>query len=89
MIVEEYGRLADAASGLVVAQVTAASELDERKRARLRRALSDRTGQEVRLEVTVDPDLLGGAIARVGDTVFDGSIRAQLERLRANLMKGS
>jgi F-type H+-transporting ATPase subunit delta len=37
----------------------------------------------------VDPDLIGGATAKVGDLVFDGSIRTQLEQLRANLTKGS
>lgn len=89
VIQEEYERLANEASGLVTAQVVAASELDERKQDRLCRALSERTGQEVRLDITVDPSLIGGAVATVGDMVFDGSIRTQLERLRSNLMKGS
>ena len=88
-IQEEFERLANEASGLLTAQVVSASPLDERRQDRLRRALSDRTGQEVRLDIQVDPDLLGGAIATVGDTVFDGSLRAQLDRLRANLTKGS
>jgi F-type H+-transporting ATPase subunit delta len=86
---EEFVRLVDADSGLVIADVIAASPLDEARRDRLRRALSDRTGRDVRLEVTVDPTLIGGAIARVGDIVFDGSIRRQLEHLRANLTKES
>ena len=88
-IQEEFERLANEASGLLTAQVVSASPLDERRQDRLRRALSDRTGQEVRLDIQVDPNLLGGAIATVGDTVFDGSLRAQLDRLRANLTKGS
>jgi len=86
---DEFERLANEASGLMTADVVSASPLDERRQDRLRRALSDRTGQEVRLDIRVDPSLLGGAIATVGDTVFDGSLRAQLERLRANLTKGS
>ena len=86
---DEFERLANEASGLVTADVVSASPLDERRQDRLRRALSDRTGHEVRLEIRVDPSLIGGAIATVGDTVFDGSIRTQLERLRANLTKGS
>jgi len=86
---EEFERLANEASGLVTAQVVAASPLDERRQDRLRRALSDRTGQEVRLDIRVDPSLIGGAIATVGDTVFDGSLRTQLDKLRANLTKGS
>lgn len=86
---EEYERLANEASGLVTAEVVSASPLDERRQDRLRRALSDRTGHEVRLDIRVDPSLIGGAIATVGDTVFDGSLRTQLDRLRANLTKGS
>jgi len=86
---EEYARLVDLDSGLVTAEVLAASPLDERKQDRLRRALSDRTGMEVRLDVKIDESLIGGAIAKVGDLVFDGSIRAQLDGLRANLTKES
>ena len=84
-IVEAYGEFADEAEGLVTAQVVAASPLDDRRKDRLRRALSERTGQEVRLEIEVDPSLIGGAIAKVGDLVFDGSIRTQLGQLRNSL----
>jgi F-type H+-transporting ATPase subunit delta len=42
----------------------------------------------VHLELEVDPELIGGVIAKVGDLCFDGSIRTQLEHLRANLTKG-
>jgi F-type H+-transporting ATPase subunit delta len=86
---EEFARLVDEDSGLVTAAVVSASPLDERRQDRLRRALSDRTGFEVRLDVRVDESLIGGAIAKVGDLVFDGSIRAQLNQLRANLTKES
>jgi F-type H+-transporting ATPase subunit delta len=88
-IFEEFGRLVDEDSGLMTAEIVSATPLDERRHDRLRRALSERTGYEVRLEVTVDPDLIGGATAKVGDLVFDGSIRTQLEQLRTNLTKGS
>lgn len=84
-IAEAYGEFADAAEGLLTAEVVAASPLDDRRKDRLRRALSERTGQEVRLEIEVDPTLLGGAIAKVGDLVFDGSLRTQLGQLRATL----
>lgn len=86
---DEFSRLAEESSGLTTAEVVSASPLDDRKRDRLRRALSARTGREVRLEVRVDPDLIGGAVARVGDMVFDGSLRTQIGQLRANLTKGS
>jgi F-type H+-transporting ATPase subunit delta len=86
VIVSEFGRLADESAGLLTAQVITATPLDDRRRDRLRRALSEHTGREVRLEATVDPTLVGGAIARVGDLVFDGTIRTQLAHLRANLL---
>ena len=86
---EEFDRLADEDAGLVNAEVITASPLDERRKDRLRRALSERTGQEVRLTVTLDPSLIGGAVAKVGDLVFDGSLSTQLSQLRANLLKGS
>ena len=84
-----YRELADNAEGLLTAEVVSASPLDERRQDRLRRALSERTGQQVRLEIEIDSTLIGGAIAKVGDLVFDGSLRTQLGQLRANLTKGS
>ena len=86
---DEFKRLVDQESGLMTAQIVSATPLDDRRRDRLRRALSERTGYEVKLDVSVDPDLIGGATAKVGDLIFDGSIRTQLEQLRANLTKGS
>ena len=88
-IVAAYGELADEAAGLVTAEVISASPLDDRRKDRLRRALSERTGQEVRLDIKVDPSLIGGAIAKVGDLVFDGSIRTQLGQLRSTLKNAS
>ena len=88
-IVEAYGEFADNAEGLLTAEVISASPLDDRRKDRLRRALSERTGREVRLEIKIDPAIIGGAIAKVGDLVFDGSLRTQLGQLRANLTKGS
>ena len=88
VIEAEYGRLADAAAGLVPVRVRSASPLGDAQRARLRRALEQKSGGRVELEVEVDPTLLGGAIAQVGDLVYDGSLRTQLEQLRASLARG-
>jgi F-type H+-transporting ATPase subunit delta len=88
MICQELERLADEAAGLVEAQVFAASPLAAPQLERLRRALTTRTERQVQLRVTIDPTLLGGVVAKVGDLVFDGSLRTQLVQLRANLMKG-
>ena len=84
----EYGRLADEAAGRRRAEVVSASPLNDAQRQRLRGALASRTGGEVELDERVDPSLLGGAIAKVGDLVFDGSLRTQLSQLRASLTRG-
>ena len=86
---EEYKRLAAEASGRVKAHVVSAGPLDDARRSQLERALTQRTGRQIELDVQVDPKLIGGAIATVGDLVFDGSLRTQLAQLRANLTKGS
>ena len=85
----EFARLVDEDAGLMTAEVVTAAPLDEGRRDRLRNALSERTGYDVRLKVELDPDLIGGAIAKVGDLIFDSCIRTQLEQLRSNLTKGS
>jgi F-type H+-transporting ATPase subunit delta len=84
----EFERLADLAAGRSKASVLSAAPLSEGDRQRLARALSARTGEAVELEVDVDPSLIGGVIAKVGTLVFDGSLRTQLNQLRASLTKG-
>lgn len=69
----------------VVAEVRSAMPLDDDQRRRLQEALSARTGQNVSIKVTVDPSILGGIVANVGDNVIDGSIRRRLEQLRESL----
>jgi F-type H+-transporting ATPase subunit delta len=85
---EEYQRLADQNAGRARAEVLSAGPLADDQRERLRRALSERTGKDVELDVRVDPTLIAGAVASVGTLVFDGSLRTQLEQLRASLTKG-
>jgi F-type H+-transporting ATPase subunit delta len=85
---EEYERLADEAAGRTKADVVSASPLSDRDRERLEQALSARTGGAVELDIDVDPSLIGGVIATVGALVFDGSLRTQLNQLRASLTKG-
>lgn len=87
-ICSEYRRLADEAEGRTRAEVVSASPLSEEQHQRLARALALRTGCEVELDVRVDADLIGGAIAVVGGLVFDGSLRTQLAQLRETLTRG-
>jgi F-type H+-transporting ATPase subunit delta len=81
-------RLVDVEAGRVEARVASARPLDAAAQAALQSALSRRVGSEVVLALEVDPTLIGGVVARVGDLLFDGSIRTQLENLGANLKKG-
>jgi F-type H+-transporting ATPase subunit delta len=82
---EDYVRLAEEAAGRVRGEVVSATPLDPAQLARIRAALARRMGRELDLAIRVDPDLLGGLVARVGDLVFDGSLRTQLAQLRAQL----
>jgi F-type H+-transporting ATPase subunit delta len=62
-----------------VAEVRSAVPLNDRQRKRLEEALSSATGRTIEAKVVVDPTLVGGVVARVGDLVFDGSIASRLE----------
>lgn len=84
----EYGRLADAVAGLSHVRVKSATPLSEAQRERLQRALERRAGGRVQLEIDVDPMLVGGVVAQVGDLVYDGSLLTQLRQLRASLARG-
>ena len=66
-----------------VAEVRSAMPLDDAQRERLAEALGRATGKRISLKVVVDPSVLGGVIARIGDTVIDGSVRHRLSQLRA------
>ena len=68
-----------------VAEVRAAVPLDDRLRERLAKALSDATGKQVEVKVVVDPSVLGGIVARIGDTVIDGTVRHRLEQLKERI----
>jgi F-type H+-transporting ATPase subunit delta len=84
----EYQRLADEAAGLSQARVRSASPLSDAQRERLQRALERKSGGKVELVVEIDPTLLGGAVAQLGDVVYDGSLKTQLQQLRASLARG-
>jgi F-type H+-transporting ATPase subunit delta len=68
-----------------VAEVRTAYPIDEERRERLAEVLGKATGKHVTVKVVIDPSVLGGVVARVGDTVIDGTIRHRLEQLRESL----
>ena len=84
----EYVALANEARGIVEAEVTSATPLDEDQGARLVSKLSQTLGKTVQLSKQVDPSVIGGLLVRIGDKVIDGSIRGQLAALRERLLEG-
>jgi F-type H+-transporting ATPase subunit delta len=72
--------------GLVRAQVTSALPLKDRQQTELQQSLSQLAGKQVRCEFKVDPALIGGVVARIGSTVYDGSVRTQIDSLRDRLV---
>lgn len=68
-----------------VAEVRSAIPLDDDQKARLAEALSKETGKKISVKVTIDPSVLGGIVAQVGDTVIDGSVRRRLDQLKESV----
>jgi F-type H+-transporting ATPase subunit delta len=68
-----------------VAEIRSAIDLSDDQRARLGEALAAATGGPVEVKVIVDPTVLGGIVAQIGDTVIDGSVRHQLSQLRETI----
>ena len=86
-IVSEYERLVDAHRGLEHAEVITAVELDEVTRKHIEERLAQLTGRKVVLFTKVDPKIIGGMVARVGDWLIDGSLKAKLTGLRERLVE--
>ncbi|MDH5373071.1 MAG: ATP synthase F1 subunit delta [Acidimicrobiia bacterium] len=84
-IVDGFIARAAAERHRAVAEVRSAVELDAETISRLELALAKVTGKQVEVKVVVDPKVLGGIVARVGDTVIDGSVRSRLDTLRDTL----
>ena len=72
---------------IVRAEVKSAVPLSPEKTRALEESLSTVTGKKVELSVSVDPELLGGVVATIGSTVYDGSVRTQLQRMRQELVE--
>ncbi|MEM9651708.1 MAG: ATP synthase F1 subunit delta [Actinomycetota bacterium] len=80
-IVSAFVNAAAAAGGNRVAVVRSAVALSEDQKARLAQALSAQAGTAIELENIVDPDVIGGAVTTIGDTVIDGSVRTKLNQM--------
>ncbi|MCA1650608.1 MAG: ATP synthase F1 subunit delta [Acidobacteria bacterium] len=74
---------------VVQAEVVTAIALPPDRVAALEQSLAQASGRQVQLEARVDPGIIGGAVTRVGSTVYDGSVTRQLEKLKAALIEGA
>jgi F-type H+-transporting ATPase subunit delta len=88
LVLDSYRALRNEQLGIVEARASVAREGSKKDLSRLAAALGESLGKEIRLDMDVDPSLLGGVLVRVGDTVLDGSARNRLERLRERFASG-
>lgn len=85
----EYDRLWEQENRLLPVVLTSAVELDEQTTSRLVEGIGERTGRKVTLERRVEPDILGGVVVQVGNSILDASIRNRLEQLRRHVAAGA
>lgn len=86
-IVEQYQKLLDTHHGIERAEVVSAIPLDDSQRQQVSDLLQGIVGKEVRLNMRVEPQILGGFIARVGDRLIDGSTRTKLYEMRRGIVQ--
>lgn len=85
-IVDAYEAQLDERLGFVRAEVSSALLLNDEQKESLEAELSRLSGKKAKAAYMIDPSLIGGVVARLGSTVYDGSVRGQLERLRTKLL---
>ena len=86
-IVEAFETLAEARSGRVRAEVVTATPMPDAYFEQLQQTLERVTGKQVTVAKRVDPSILGGVVARIGDHVFDGSLKNRLDELKHELSR--
>ena len=87
LILNEYHKLAEQGIGVAEVEVTSAHELNGDDRQQLEFEVSKLAVSRVKVSYSLDPELLGGAVVRIGSTVYDGSVRAQLDQMKQALMR--
>ena len=83
-----FHRLADERLGRAQAEVTVAAAMSEPQEKQMQAQLEALSGKQITLTVTVDPEIMGGAITRIGSVVRDGSLRNQLQQIRQSIKEG-
>jgi F-type H+-transporting ATPase subunit delta len=84
-MIDHFAELLRRERGVALAEVRTALPLDDDQRGAVRERLAHLTGQRIQIEETVDESLIGGIAVRIGDRLYDASVRSRLERLRARL----
>ena len=88
-MVEQLGHELDARLGFAEAQITSARDLNDSEKRTLEGQLEKLTGKKVRARYSRDNSILGGAVVRVGSTIYDGSVLGQLRRIREQITESS
>jgi F-type H+-transporting ATPase subunit delta len=84
-IIRTFEEVVDARLGFAQAEVSSPAGLSETERTALTAQLERLTGKRIRMRFALDPSLIGGAVARIGSTIYDGSVRGQLAALERRL----
>ncbi|HTH52071.1 MAG TPA: ATP synthase F1 subunit delta [Pyrinomonadaceae bacterium] len=84
-ISERFAAVLAERGGIVNAEVISARELPQDEKTEFERTLEKLTGKDMQITFTVDPSLIGGAVTRIGSTVYDGSVRTKLDTLKQQL----
>lgn len=85
---KQFRREINERKGLIVAEVTVAAEVGQSEQERLGRTLKRLTGKQVEFKLRTDPSLIGGVVTRIESTVYDGSVRTQLQEIKERLKTG-
>ncbi len=86
---QQFEHLWEQENQLLPVEITSAIELDQEMTESLGKSIGERAGRKVRLAAHVDPDILGGIVLRVGNSILDASIRNRLEQLRRQVAQGA
>lgn len=81
-IIEQLEKELDTRLGFTEAQISSARELGDAEKRTLETQIARTTGKKVRASYGLDPSLLGGAVVRIGSTIYDGSVKGQLEKIK-------
>jgi len=84
-ILEAFQQVIRRRQGVAEAEVSSTVNLSDAQKAQLLQTLERLTGKKIQAKYALQPELLGGAVVRIGDTIYDGSLRSRLNEMRARL----